>query len=57
MSENHVCDRCGKLLNPVNWWIASVGDRYGKDKWKLCVDCATVVEEAMRKIVAGFPRL
>ena len=51
MTGNHVCERCGKPLNEVNWWTASIGDRYDASKWKLCGDCATYVEEAIRKEV------
>lgn len=51
MSENHVCDRCGKTLNPVNWFTVGVTDRYGGSKWKLCGDCAAYVEDAVRKAV------
>ena len=51
MSDNHVCDRCGKPLDPVNWWTAGVTDRYGGSKWKLCGDCAAYVEDAIRKAV------
>ena len=51
MNDNHVCDRCGKPLDRVNWWTASIHDRFGAIKWKLCVACAVIVEEAIRKAV------
>lgn len=40
---NHICAKCGKQLNPANWWTAGVYDRFGGEKHKLCNECAEQV--------------
>lgn len=50
-ATEHVCARCGKQLNPVNWWTAGVYDRFGGDKYKLCDECAEQVKFAMQAVI------
>ena len=47
----HVCAKCGKQLNPVNWWTAGVYDRFGGEKYKLCDECAEQVKFAMQAVI------
>lgn len=50
---DHACDKCGKPLNPVNWWTARVGDRYGGRFYKLCDECAELVDFTLRSMIGG----
>lgn len=45
---DHTCSRCGKPLNPVNWFSASIGDRFESRTYKLCDECAALVDSTMR---------
>lgn len=50
---NHTCDKCGKPLDPVNWWTASVGDRFGGRSYKLCGECAELVDSTLLAMIGG----
>ena len=52
-ATEHVCAKCGNQLNPINWWTASVTDRYGGQTFKLCKPCAMSVSSAMQAAVVG----
>ena len=51
-ATDHVCAKCGKQLDPVNWWTASVTDRYGGRSFKLCKPCAVEVSFAIQLIIS-----
>lgn len=51
-TTEHVCAKCGKQLDPVNWWTASVIDRYGGQSFKLCKPCAESVSFAMQSAIS-----
>ena len=48
---DHVCDKCGKPLDPVNWRTARVGDRYEGRAYKLCGVCAELVDSTLRTMM------
>lgn len=50
-ATDYTCAKCGKQLNPVNWWIAGVYDRFGGEKHKLCDECAEQVRFAMQAVI------
>ena len=50
--SNHVCAKCGKPLNPMNWWTAGVTDRFGGQTFKLCEPCAMSVSFAVQSVIA-----
>lgn len=52
-ATEHVCAKCGKQLDPVNWWTAGVYDRFGGRKYKLCKLCAMEVSFAMQAVIAS----
>lgn len=52
-ATDHVCAKCGKQLDSVNWWMASVTDRYGGRAYKLCKPCAVEVNFAMQTTISG----
>ena len=54
---DHVCDKCGKQLDPVNWWTASVGDRYGGRSYKLCGECAELADSTLQAMMSGEGRV
>ena len=51
-ATEHVCAKCGKQLDSVNWWTASVTDRYGRRSYKLCKPCAMEVSFAMQAVIS-----
>ena len=53
MSE-HVCERCGKPLDPVNWWTLSLRDRYGGNDYKLCKLCAMELLFPIQRMILLF---
>ena len=54
MADNdHVCAKCGKALDPVNWWTAGVTDRFGGQTFKLCNLCAMAVSFGVQAMVKG----
>lgn len=50
-ATDYTCAKCGKQLNPVNWWTAGVYDRFGGEKYKLCDECAWQVKFAMQAVI------
>lgn len=50
---DHVCDKCGKPLDPVNWQTARVGDRYEGRAYKLCGVCAELVDSTLRTMMGS----
>lgn len=48
---DHTCAKCGKQLNPVNWWTAGVYDRYVGEMYKLCNECAEQVKFVMQTVI------
>lgn len=54
---DHTCDKCGKPLNQVNWWTASVGDRYGGRFYKLCGECAELADSTLLAMMGGEGRV
>lgn len=48
---DHTCDKCGKPLNPVNWETVRVGDRFEGRTYKLCSECAELVDSTLRKVM------
>jgi len=50
-ATEHTCAKCGKRLNPVNWWTAGVYDRFDGEKYKLCDECAEQVKFAMQAVI------
>lgn len=50
-ATDYTCAKCGKQLNPVNWWTAGVYDRFGGEKYKLCDECAHQVKFAMKAVI------
>lgn len=50
-STDYTCAKCGKPLNPVNWWTAGVYDRFGGEKHKLCDECAEQARFAMQAVI------
>ena len=42
-AKPHVCAKCGKPLNPVNWRTAGVTDRFGGQTFKLCDTCGEAI--------------
>ena len=47
----HICNKCGEPLNPVNWWTVRIGDRFMSSTYKLCDKCAELVDDTMRSMI------